>query len=112
MFFSAKTYEILKWMCLIVLPAFSTAIFTLGEIWGWDNAPLVVGSIGAFNTLLGATLGFSTASYNTSDAKFDGTIDANLNVSMHEVVIDGKDKVLLKVESSMPERGQGKHALE
>ena len=110
MFFSQKTYEILKWICLIVLPSVCTLIFTLGEIWGWDNALLVVGSIGALNTLLGACLGFSTVSYNSDPAKFDGTIDpfyANLqtshealNITADETSLAGKNELLLKIEPS------------
>ena len=109
MFFSSRTYEILKWVCLIVLPAFSTTLFTLGEIWGWDNMLPVVGSIGALNTLLGACLGFSTVSYNSNPAKFDGTIDpfaANAQTSeeafhltTNDLEMAAKDEVLLKVIS-------------
>lgn len=70
-----KTYDVLKWVALIFLPAVGTLYFALAQIWHLDYGPEVVGSVIALDTFLGAILQISTKSYNKSDAKYDGVID-------------------------------------
>ena len=60
---SDKTYDILKWIALIVLPAIGTFYFAIAGIWGLPYAEQIVGTITAIDTLLGALLGISTAQY-------------------------------------------------
>lgn len=62
--FSNKTYDILKWVCMIVLPALGTFYFAIAGIWGLPYAEQIVGTIAAVTTLLGALIGISTAKYN------------------------------------------------
>lgn len=59
-----KTYDILKWIAQILLPALGTLYFALSKIWGFPFATEVVGTIAAIDTFLGAVLGISTANYN------------------------------------------------
>ena len=59
-----KTYDILKWIAQILLPAAGTLYFALSKIWGFPFATEVVGTIAAIDTFLGAILGISTAEYN------------------------------------------------
>lgn len=59
-----KLYNILKWVALIVLPALGTFYFALAGIWGLPYGEEIVGTITAIDTLLGALLGISSASYN------------------------------------------------
>lgn len=61
---SNKTYDILKWIAQILLPALGTLYFALSKIWGFPFATEVVGTIAAIDTFLGAVLGISTANYN------------------------------------------------
>ena len=61
---SNKTYDILKWIAQILLPALGTFYFALSKIWGFPFATEVVGTIAAVDTFLGAVLGISTANYN------------------------------------------------
>ena len=61
---SNKTYDILKWIAQILLPALGTLDFALSRIWGFPFATEVVGTIAAVDTFLGAVLGISTANYN------------------------------------------------
>lgn len=63
-----KVYDILKWIALIVLPAIGTFYFALAGIWGLPYPEEIVGTITAIDTLLGALLGISTASYNKAKA--------------------------------------------
>jgi hypothetical protein len=75
MLFTTKTYNILKWVAQIGLPAFASAVAALGFIWGWDVIEKVVASLVAIDTMLGILLGISTATYNkTEAAKADGTL--------------------------------------
>lgn len=59
-----KTYDILKWIAQILLPAVGTLYFALSKIWGFPYATEVVGTITAVDAFLGAILGISTAQYN------------------------------------------------
>lgn len=60
---SNKTYDILKWIAQILLPALATLYFALAGIWGFPYGEEVVGSITAFDTFLGVVLGISSLNY-------------------------------------------------
>jgi hypothetical protein len=64
---------------MIFLPAVSTLYFALGNIWGFPYVTEVIGSIAALSAFLGVILGISTKAYNTSDARFGGSIDVGIN---------------------------------
>nr|DAJ79337.1 MAG TPA: holin [Caudoviricetes sp.] len=59
-----KTYDILKWIALYLLPALGTLYFALAGIWGFPYGEQVVGTITAIDTFLGVILGISSANYN------------------------------------------------
>ncbi len=61
---SNKTYDILKWIALYLLPALGTLYFALAGIWGFPFGEQVVGTITALDTFLGVILGISSAKYN------------------------------------------------
>ena len=60
-----KVYLSLKWILLIVIPAFEVLLTTLTKAWGW-NIPLdaIITTITAFQLFFGAILGISTVAYN------------------------------------------------
>lgn len=58
-----KVYDVLKWVCMLLLPACGTLYFALSAIWKFPYAEEVVGTLAAITTFLGAVLGISTASY-------------------------------------------------
>lgn len=58
-----KTYSLLKWVALILLPALGTLYFALAGIWGLPFGEQIVGTITAIDTFLGAILGISTNNY-------------------------------------------------
>ena len=64
MILNDRVYSILKWICLVVLPALATLWFTLGKIWGFPYLAEVEGTIVAIDTFLGCLIGVSTISYN------------------------------------------------
>ena len=61
---SNKTYDFLKWVAQLLLPAVGTLYFALASIWGFPYGEQVVGTITAVDTFLGVILGISTASYS------------------------------------------------
>ena len=58
-----KTYNVLKWMALLLLPAMGTLYFALASIWHLPYGEQVVGTITAVDTFLGVILGITTAQY-------------------------------------------------
>lgn len=60
---SNKTYDVLKWIAMVVLPAIGTLYFALAGIWGFPYAEQIGGTITAVVTFLGVVLGISSAQY-------------------------------------------------
>lgn len=67
--FTNKTYDILKWFAMCVLPAFSVLYCTMAAIWGFGYTEQVVGTVTAINTFLGVTLGISSNNYKIDSNK-------------------------------------------
>ena len=61
--FSNSTYDVIKWVAMILLPAIGTLYFALAQIWGLPYAEQIVGTITAIDAFLGALLGISTMQY-------------------------------------------------
>ena len=61
---SNKTYDILKYIAQIVLPALGGLYFALAKIWGFPYGTEIVGTISAVDAFLGALLKISTDQYN------------------------------------------------
>lgn len=59
-----STYDKLKWIAQILLPALGTLYFAIASIWGLPYAEQIVGTITAIDAFLGALLGISTHYYN------------------------------------------------
>ena len=64
-----KTYDILKWIAMYLLPALGTLYFALSGIWGFPYGEEVVGTITAVDTFLGVILGISTVQYHKQEAE-------------------------------------------
>ena len=62
-FLSNRTYDLLKWFALIILPAAGTLYLALSGIWGLPYGEEVKGTILAVDTALGAMLCISSAAY-------------------------------------------------
>lgn len=79
---SDKQYDILKWTCLIFLPAASSAYAAFAYIWGLPFGDKIPATIGVLETFLGALIGVSTAQYNKGvqpDAEADATEGGGVN---------------------------------
>ena len=58
-----KTYDILKFIAQILLPALGTLYFALAGIWGFPYGEQIVGTVTAVDAFLGTCLGISTKEY-------------------------------------------------
>ena len=63
---SNSTYDKLKFIAQVVLPAVGTLYAALAGIWGLPYAEQIVGTIVAVDTFLGVVLKISTYQYNKS----------------------------------------------
>lgn len=59
-----KTYDVLKKIALVVLPALATLVITIFEIWNIPYGEQIGATITAIDTTLGIILGVSTYNYN------------------------------------------------
>ena len=60
---SNRTYDILKYIALIVLPAVGTLYAALSQIWGFPYGEQIVATIVAIDAFLGAILKISSDNY-------------------------------------------------
>ena len=70
---SNRTYDILKWVALVVIPASATLVLTVGKIWGlpyYDNIGATISAIGLF---IAAIIGVSSKDfYQIEPVDIDG----------------------------------------
>lgn len=58
-----KTFEILKWIALIVIPALATFVGVVGKAINWEYTDITVIIITAIGTFLGTVLGVSNRTF-------------------------------------------------
>jgi len=63
-----KVYDVLKWVCLICLPALAVFYFTLSKIWGLPFGAEIPATINAIAVLIGALIGISQINIKGDDA--------------------------------------------
>ena len=66
---SNKTYDVLKYIAQIVIPAIATLYFALAKIWGLPYASEITGTLAAIDAFMGALLQISTNQYNKDGEK-------------------------------------------
>lgn len=69
---SNQTYDLLKYITQIVIPAMATLYFALAGIWGFPYGEQIVGTLTAIDTFLGVLLGISTYHYNNEKTEKEG----------------------------------------
>ena len=60
---SNRTYDILKYIAQIVLPALGTLYFALAKIWGLAYGTEITGTLAAIDAFMGALLQISSDRY-------------------------------------------------
>lgn len=58
-----KTYDILKWIAMLFLPALAILVRSVFQIWGLPYGEEISATIVAINAFLGAILGISNTIY-------------------------------------------------
>ena len=69
-----KTYDVLKFIAQIVLPALGTLYAALAPLWKLPYAEQIVGTIVAVDAFLGALLGLSSVQYYKKGKDVVGTL--------------------------------------
>lgn len=99
---SNETYDTLKWVAQIVLPALGTLYFALSSIWGLPFGEQIVGTITAIDTFLGALLKLSSDGYSGDGQLIVDTSDPlkdvySIALDDYPEMLANKDTVVLKV---------------
>lgn len=110
---SSETYDRLKFVAQILLPALGALYFGLSTIWGFPKGEEVVGTITLLDVFLGTILGIASKAYRNS---VGGPVMGTLNVEetdekVHMSLSFGKDpydivdqdRVTFKVNRQSPQ---------
>lgn len=97
----SKTYNFVKPLVQIALPAAATLYSALALIWGFPYEIEIVGTITAVATFLGVVLGVSTRNFYNSDRPYDGTMNVIEQDSslIHQIEINTPPEDLSKQKS-------------
>ena len=68
-----KTYDILKYVAQILIPAIATLYFSVSQIWELPYGEQIVGTLTAVDAFLGVCLGISSDNYHKSIGGSDET---------------------------------------
>lgn len=66
-----KLYDVLKWVCLIALPAISWLYGLLANIWGLPYAEQIPATISGIATFIGILIGISHLSIKKEEAEHE-----------------------------------------
>ena len=68
-----KLYDVLKWLCLIAIPAVTVFLQTCLPVWNVSDGvqTIILTTLPAVGTLIGALIAISTANYSSTDDSED-----------------------------------------
>lgn len=95
-----QTYDILKRVALIVIPALATFVNAAGMVWGLPYTNEITATITAFGVFLGATLGVSSANYEPEthgNLVVTGSNDVYADFAHEPEKLKDGDTIVLKV---------------
>ena len=69
MVLSDKVYNVLKWICLIALPAIAVFYFAISKIWGLPYGAEITATINAVAVLIGSLIGISQHNLNKEETE-------------------------------------------
>ena len=112
----SKTYDTLKYIAQIVLPALATLYAGVAKIWGIPYGVEIPGTIMLLDAFLGALLMISSKEYSDSGRGSDGTrmIDQSGDVEKWLFALNGtpleeiaqKARIMLKVDGNADLSGE------
>lgn len=62
---SNELYDVLKYLCQVVIPAIATLYFALANIWGLPYGEQIVGTLTAIDAFMGVCLKISSDQYKS-----------------------------------------------
>nr|DAO97134.1 MAG TPA: holin [Caudoviricetes sp.] len=87
-----KSYDILKWVALVALPATSALYLTLAALWNLPYPTEVAGTIAAIDTFLGVLLGVSSNKYTGNQPS--GALHVDESQGIHATFDQGVGEML------------------
>jgi len=107
MIIKGKTYDQLKYLAQVILPALGTLYFALAGIWDLPSANEVVGTIVAVDTFLGVVLQISSNNFTSNTGKGVLNVNSTEDGSVFQLEFDGdpvkeiegKDRVIFDVKN-------------
>lgn len=64
---SNKTYDFLKWLSMVVLPAVAVFYAALAKTWGWPYGPEITATLAAVTAFMGTVLQISSANHKADN---------------------------------------------
>lgn len=65
---SQRSYEVIRWLIAVFLPAFGVLFSTLAEAWSWDvPVKAILTTLSAVELFLGAIFGISKIVYDSQE---------------------------------------------
>ena len=110
-----KTYDVLKFIAQIVLPALGTLYAALAPLWNLPYSEQIVGTIVAIDAFLGALLGLSSANYYKKGKDVLGTLaidPANETAEFNFDETNANELLNAKTAKVKVEVYEGKHEVE
>lgn len=95
-----RTYDILKRIALIIIPALATFVSAAGIVWGIPYTNEITATITAFGVFLGAALGVSSANYapeTHGNLVVTGSNDVYADFAHEPEKLKDGDTIVLKV---------------
>lgn len=95
-----KTYDVLKRVALIIIPALATFVNAAGMVWGLPYTNEITATITAFGVFLGAALGVSSANYEPEthgNLVVTGSNDVYADFAHEPEKLKDGDTIVLKV---------------
>ena len=107
-----KTYDVLKYIAQIVLPALGALYAALAPLWNLPNAEAIVGTIAAIDAFLGALLQISSNNYYKQGKDVLGTLQIdteNETANFNFDETNAEDLLNAKTAKVKVEVYEGKH---
>lgn len=95
-----RTYDILKRIALVIIPALATFVSAAGIVWGIPYTNEITATITAFGVFLGAALGVSSANYTPEtrgNLVVTGSNDVYADFANEPEKLKDGDTIVLKV---------------
>ena len=81
-----KTFDVLKWLTMIAIPAFATAYSQLANVLGWEYGSEVAEIAVIICTFLGTLLGISNMQYYKQNPRVNESIESYYDLD--EIVVE------------------------